>query len=62
MNYSTTETYTYTDADVEAVARRFTADIVMIAQSTGAITEDEADVGQERLPEEGRRHPLQRIY
>lgn len=46
MNYAATATasisHTYTDADVEAVVRRFTADIVMIAQSSGAITENEA--------------------
>jgi hypothetical protein len=36
------ETYSYTIADVETVARRFTADLVMIAQSSGAITEDKA--------------------
>ncbi len=42
MSYSTIDTYTYTDADVEAVVRRFAADIVMIAQSTGTITEDNA--------------------
>jgi hypothetical protein len=35
-------TRTFTDADVEAVGRRFTADILMIAQSSGAITEDKA--------------------
>src|ERR1700716_2644033 len=37
-----TETFSYTNADVEAVARRFTADLVMIAQSSGAITEAKA--------------------
>jgi hypothetical protein len=44
MSYaaSATETYSYTTADVETVARRFTADLVMIAQSSGAITEDKA--------------------
>ncbi len=36
------ETYSYTIADVETVARRFTADLVMIAQSSGAISEDKA--------------------
>jgi hypothetical protein len=36
------ETYSYTTADVETVARRFTADLVMIAQSSGAITEEKA--------------------
>jgi Bacterial HORMA domain family 1 len=44
MTYSATasETYSYTTADVEAVARRFTADLVMIAQSSAAITEERA--------------------
>lgn len=37
-----TGTYTYSIADVEAVCRRFTADLVMIAQSSGAMTEAEA--------------------
>ncbi len=34
-----TLTYTYTTTDIEAVIRRFTADLVMIAQSSGALTE-----------------------
>jgi hypothetical protein len=34
--------YTYTDVDIEKVVRRFAADIVMIAQSSGAIQESEA--------------------
>lgn len=42
MTSTTTETFTYTNTDIEKVMRRFTADIVMIAQSTGAITEDKA--------------------
>ncbi|WIW45419.1 hypothetical protein ML401_28820 [Bradyrhizobium sp. 62B] len=46
MSYAATATtstsYTYTNADVEAVVRRFTADIVMIAQSSGALTEAKA--------------------
>ncbi|MGL9621588.1 hypothetical protein QRQ56_26605 [Bradyrhizobium sp. U531] len=44
MTHSATasQTYSYTNADVEAVARRFTADLVMIAQSSGAITEAKA--------------------
>jgi hypothetical protein len=44
MSYSATasETYSYTNVDVETVARRFTADLVMIAQSSGAITEAQA--------------------
>lgn len=37
-----TSTYTYTTTDVQAVVRRFTADIVMIAQSSGALTEAKA--------------------
>lgn len=42
MTSTTTETHTYTNTDIEKVMRRFTADIVMIAQSTLAITEDKA--------------------
>jgi hypothetical protein len=44
MSYAAaaTDTYTYTTIDVEIVVRRFTADILMIAQSSGAITEAEA--------------------
>ncbi|AUQ24230.1 hypothetical protein [Dickeya zeae] len=42
MSYSSTETVTYTTTDVEAVMRRMTADLVMIASSTGAITETSA--------------------
>jgi hypothetical protein len=34
--------YTYTNVDIEKVVRRFAADIVMIAQSSGAIQESEA--------------------
>ena len=37
-----TESYTYTITDIETVVKRFTADIVMIAQSSGAITEAKA--------------------
>lgn len=37
-----TQTYTYTHVDIERVLRRFTADLVMIAQSTAAITEAKA--------------------
>ncbi len=40
LTYSASETYTHTD--ISTVMRRFTADIVMIAQSTGAITEQTA--------------------
>lgn len=39
MSYSTSATYTYSVVDIEAVMRRFSADIIMIAQSTQAITE-----------------------
>jgi Bacterial HORMA domain family 1 len=44
MSYRATAsaTDTYTTLDVETVVRRFTADIVMIAQSSGAITEEKA--------------------
>jgi hypothetical protein len=44
MSYAVTATTTdtYTTLDVETVVRRFTADIVMIAQSSGAITEEKA--------------------
>jgi hypothetical protein len=42
MNYSVTETETYSIADIEVVMRRVTTDLVMIASSTGAITEDKA--------------------
>ncbi len=37
-----TFTHTYTTTDIETVVRRFTADLVMIAQSSGALTEAEA--------------------
>lgn len=40
QTYSATETYSV--ADVEVVMRRVTADLVMIAGSTGAATEDKA--------------------
>ena len=36
------DAYTYTISDIATVLRRFTADIVMIAQSSSAITEAEA--------------------
>jgi hypothetical protein len=44
MSYtvSATGSYTYSLVDVEIVVRRFTADIVMIAQSSGAISETKA--------------------
>lgn len=42
MSYSETTSYTYTVADIETVMRRFSADIVMIAQSSAAITEEKA--------------------
>ena len=37
MSYAVTETETYTTTDIATVVRRFTADIVMIAQSSRAI-------------------------
>jgi hypothetical protein len=44
VSYTVAETrsYTYTITDIETVVRRFTADLVMIAQSSGAITEAKA--------------------
>ncbi|MCW0453830.1 hypothetical protein [Xanthomonas sacchari] len=42
MSQTTTATDTYSVADIEAVMRRVTADLVMIASSTGAITETKA--------------------
>lgn len=42
MSYTTTQTSTYTTTDVEAVLRRITADLVMIASSSGATTEARA--------------------
>lgn len=37
-----TQSYAYTTTDIETVVRRFTADLVMIAQSSGTITEAKA--------------------
>jgi hypothetical protein len=37
-----TTSFTYTTSDIEAVVRRFTADLVMIAQSSRAISEAKA--------------------
>lgn len=42
MSYAVTETETYTTTDIATVVRRFMADIVMIAQSSRAITEAKA--------------------
>ena len=42
MTHTATDTYSYTISDIETVVRRFTADLVMIAQSSGAITEAKA--------------------
>jgi len=39
---SSTKTYSYTNADVTKVVRRFTADLLMIASSTKGMTEEEA--------------------
>lgn len=43
MTSTATKTATYTDVDVAHVVRRFKADLIMIADSTGAITRDEAE-------------------
>ncbi|MYM26299.1 hypothetical protein GTP46_27075 [Duganella sp. FT135W] len=40
--YTSTSTSTYSVVDVENVVRRFSADIVMIASSSGALTEAKA--------------------
>lgn len=42
MSYAGVDTYTYSVVDIEAVVRRFAADLVMIAQSSGALTEADA--------------------
>jgi hypothetical protein len=42
MSYIIADTYTYSTADIATVVRRFAADMVMIAQSTAAITEARA--------------------
>ena len=42
MTSTAPQTYSYTNTDVEAVVRRITADLVMIAISSGAETEETA--------------------
>ncbi len=42
MSYSATQTTTYTTTDIEAVVRRITADLLMIASSSEAVTEVKA--------------------
>lgn len=42
MSSTATSSYTYTTTDVEKVVRRLRADLTMIAQNTGAISENEA--------------------
>ena len=42
MSYTTTSTSTYTVTDIEAVVRRFSADIEMIAASSGALAREKA--------------------
>ena len=42
MTHTATDTYSYTISDIETVVRRFTAELVMIAQSTRTITEAKA--------------------
>lgn len=42
MSFSSTSTETYSVTDIQTVMRRVTTDIVMIASSTGAITEEKA--------------------
>lgn len=40
---ASTYTLTYTETDIEIVTRRFRADLLMIAQSSRALTEEEAN-------------------
>ncbi|CAB3831462.1 hypothetical protein LMG26686_00957 [Achromobacter mucicolens] len=42
MSYSATQSTTYTTTDIEAVMRRITADLVMIASSSEAVSETKA--------------------
>ena len=42
MSFTASSSYSYTVADIETVMRRFSADIVMIAASTGAMSESMA--------------------
>lgn len=42
MSYTSTTTETYSVTDIQTVMRRVTADIVMIAGSTGAVSEEKA--------------------
>jgi len=42
MVSTNTTTHTYTATDIEIVVRRFAADLIMIAQSSGAISQDTA--------------------
>jgi len=42
MSYTQTATATYTVADIQMVVRQVTSDLMMIASSTGAITEQKA--------------------
>lgn len=42
MSQTATATATYTTTDIEKVVRRVTTDLVMIAESSGAITADKA--------------------
>lgn len=42
MSSTTTSSYTYTTTDIEKVVRRLRADLTMIAQNTGAISETDA--------------------
>lgn len=43
MTYSASQTETYTTADIENVFRRFTTDLRMIAESSGAMTRAQAE-------------------
>lgn len=43
MGYTSTGSYTFTDTDVEKVVRRFRADLKMMVQNTGGMTEAKAN-------------------
>ena len=57
--YSSSETYTSTD--IATVMRRFTADIVMIVQSSGATTEEKARVYAHDVEELAKSGYLKRV-
>lgn len=61
MTYTASTTYSYTTSDIEVVIRRFTADIVMIAQSSAAISEDTARAWAHDVEELSKRGYLKQV-